>query len=224
MSVLNISVQQLRELVTPTIPFASTDYTLPALNAVQIHSRGPWLIATATDRFRLIMHRTKSPDGNWPNWSASIPTATLRNILATFKTTRGLDTDLTLTISDDGHTIEVAAVGLMDMSAATITYPLETSAFPKVSKILTKALAAEVSDTQVGLSPALLRDLPKTASTLRFKVTSPRDPVLFTDGENLVGCIMPKRLSSDGEVGSIVSLDEAWTDTILADAPDKAVA
>ena len=214
MTTLTIGIRQLRELVTPVMPFASTDPMLPILSAVQIETSGRWLVATATDRFRLVMNREGSPDGDWPDWSAVIPTSTLRNILTTFKPLRGLDTDLTLTVEE--NKLEVTAAGLLDMSEATIAYRLTDGEYPKVKKIIRTALAAVVSDAQTGLNPALLRDLPKSPA-LRFKITSPSDPVLFTDGENLVGCIMPRRLVSSDPAGRpFVSLDNDWMDGILA--------
>lgn len=215
---LTISVRNLKALVEPVTPCAGADDMLPVLNCVQIKTNGEWLVASATDRFRLAAHRQR---GEWPaGWQALIPVRTLRGIFATFKAGRGSDPELTLTIVDD-HNLKVEMTGGLNdglFSEASITYPLLSGEFPNLGQILSKAIAAESVAGDRRFNWKFLSGFSAAdphGQGLIMHGGDPSAPMLVTDGEDFVGILMPRRLvaSEDGAT----SLDlSSWTD-ILGD-------
>lgn len=225
MNNLTIGIHQLRELVTPVLPFAGSDDMLPVLCAVRIEAHGPWLTATATDRFRLAVQRVKAPEGTWPEWSATVPLSTLRSLLRTFRPQRGMDSQVSLSI--DGDLLRVVSAGaLIDMDDAAITYPLERGQFPGVHSIIRKALAAEtVAGAHTAVNPKFLAAMPVGHQAIRIKVSAPNEPVPFTDGEDFICIVMPRRVvggATPSEAAGFPPMPDGWT-KILAE-PKKATA
>ena len=223
MTDLNISVKQLKALVSPVLPLAGRDAGLPVLTAIRVESHGQYLTASATDRYRLGIKRLRADDGEWPEWSATIPTSTLRSILAAFKPSRrDADPELTLTIVSPDELRVVASGALLDMFGAEITYPLETAEFPKLHKLIRDALAADPAATAAtGFNWPFLTDFNAAATgtaALMMRISAGTKPVVITDGEDFIGAVMPrKRFSSDGDTFHI---GDGW-DALLADAPEK---
>ncbi len=224
---LNITARQLKALVAPVLPLAGTDDMLPVLRAVHIEANGPWLIASATDRFRLGVHRLRCPDGDWPaGWSALVPTRTLRGILAAFRPSRkDSDPELKLTISDDALHVASSAA-LLDILGADITYPLETGEFPKLRSIIREALAAEPDAAAFsGYNWRFLADFAaagtNSSGTLSMRINSATNPASITDGEYIIGILMPRRLITGAGTPTFPKLED-WSD-ILA-PPNKPTA
>lgn len=79
-----IPASTLVDLLASTIPLASTDITLPAINCVMLHRRGDWLTATATDRYIAgIMRARLTPDlpAPEPDWSFPLGLADAKELL-----------------------------------------------------------------------------------------------------------------------------------------------
>jgi DNA polymerase III sliding clamp (beta) subunit (PCNA family) len=227
---LTIGARSLRSLVDPVLPCAAADDMLPVLCTVRIESRGQYLVAIATDRYRLAMKRLAAPSGEaWPEWSATVPVSTIKSILATFKpSARDADPMLTLIIGEDGGTVRVLGEGgLLDFAEAAIAYPLLRGDYPKTQKLFREAISDEVGSSHVALNPALIAGvLPKGVPAACVKVSSPVKPILITDGEDFISILMPRRLSggkfAKDAVDPFPSLD-SWSD-LLADEPAKAEA
>lgn len=227
---LNITARQLKALVAPVLPLAGRDDMLPVLTAIRVEVDGPWLIAMATDRFRLGIKRLRAvEDEPWPaGWSATIPVRTLKGILAAFKPSyREGDAQLVLTVDDDQHSLHVVAGGaLLDMLGASITYPLETGEYPKLRTLIRTGLAAPVAEDGIaGFNWALLSEFRAAAPThggpLVIRVGAGANPTLISDGEDFIGAIMPRRMvGNDSVKGSAFPSVEDWND-VLGD-PKKA--
>lgn len=223
MSELNIAVKQFRGLVTPVLPMASSDPMIPILNSVLIESRGKWLTATATDRFRLAIKRVKAPEDDWPEFRAIVPASTIKAILAAFKPSRrDSNPELTLTITAQDRMKVVGGSALLDMLGADIDYPLTVGTFPDVQRLVRDALNHKASTTStIGLNFGFLADFAKAESNLAIRITTPASPAVITNGDDFLGIIMPRRLveavGSDGDL----LLDADWT-SLLAPQSDEA--
>lgn len=209
---LTITVRNLKALVDPVLPCAGGDDMLPVLTCLQIRSYGGWLVASATDRFRLGVHRQR---GEWPaDWAALVPVRTLRGIFSTFKAGRGSDPELALTIVDD-HNLKVELTGGLAgdlFTEASITYPLISGEFPDLGKIISAAIDAEpeAGDRKFNwkyLSAFAAAD--HLGSGLVMHGGNPSMPMLVTDGADFVGILMPRRV----EPAEALSLS-SWTDIL----------
>jgi hypothetical protein len=133
---VTVPALQFASLLAPVMPLASKDVTFPILNAVLIELRGPYLVAIATDRYRVGIKRTKVlGDGDF---RALIRVADLRRILAIFKSPKRGDTDLRLTV--EGNSVTVEAIGLLGVNEARMSWSLVDGDYPKVEKILAEAI------------------------------------------------------------------------------------
>jgi hypothetical protein len=221
MQSITITVQHLRSLVEPVLPFAGRGDMLPVLTGVHIKSHGKWLVATTTDRFRVGMKRVAAFDSDrqpveWPPFEALIGTATLKSILTTFKGPRYLDPELTF--SADGDTLEVEASGGLMFARASIAYRLMDGEYPNVASIIRKAMETEGTAPDAGFDSAFMADFKAVGRTLTMKRGSgERDPIFITDGEDFVGALMPRKLVTDTPAAS-------WDDVLSETkaAPRKA--
>lgn len=203
MSTLSITARQFKALVSPVLPHASRDRMMPVLNTVRIETRGRWLLAIATDRFRVGLNRQERPEGAPDDWSATIPLAAVKGIISTFAPLRGLDADLSLTI--DGGNLAATAEGALigGFFDASFKWPLETGEFPKVGSLVIRAL----QDAEGGATTKLRMeyvaafrhaDVHGSGLWMRHTTSDPdRGPVLVTDGENFVGMVVPRRGGSE---------------------------
>lgn len=57
---LRLDTNQLHRLLAPVFPFVGTDDHLPVLTCVHLEVVGEYVYATATDRFKAAIHRTKA--------------------------------------------------------------------------------------------------------------------------------------------------------------------
>jgi hypothetical protein len=223
---LTIGIRELRALVDPVIPSADGGrMALPSLNSVRVEARGKWLTAQATDRFQVAMHRLEAaPDTTWPEWSATVPLATLSAILTTYKpSTRDARPEVTLTIVDDGAGLQVhGAEALLTLTEATITYPLVTGEYPKLREVLRKAIEAESVEHFVGFDPTRANRLLRgVGGTAQMKITTTRTPILFTDGHNFIGALMPRRIPSDDSTATTFPSLSDWSDLLADPKPAK---
>jgi hypothetical protein len=69
-----LPVGMVETLLDPVIPLASTDSILPLINRVRMRRSGPWMIATASDRYVAGASRQRA-NGDCPldGWAVEIP-------------------------------------------------------------------------------------------------------------------------------------------------------
>jgi hypothetical protein len=214
MSDLHITARQFKALVSPVIPCAGTDDQLPVLNSIHVRSQGEYLIARATDRFRLGVQRLKAPEGSWPEWEALLPLSTVRAVLADFKPS-SRDADPQLVLAVGGESLRVKGDGaLLDMLSADIAYPLRDGEFPKVDQILATAIAAEPeAGAHAGFNWKFLSAFAAAAGgspSIGIKIVSPKAPALISNGEDFLGILMPRK-----------RIGEGWDDILTPPAPAK---
>lgn len=140
------------------------DASYPALHTVILSTAGPWVVATATDRYSLATLRVSAvtdDDGPAasPDFEAWIPLPAFRQAITMFKPSRTHNPVLTLTI--DGDTLTIAADALVStFAAATLRVRLqdhEPHLLGGLLNMVRKAHAAEPAATVACLNPNMLR-------------------------------------------------------------------
>lgn len=204
MNTLTITPGQFADLIKPVLPFASTDDMLPVLCAIQIRTEGQWLIATATDRFRVAVQRIEKratdddPATTWPEFEALIPVRAVKSMLATFKPARRSAPvhEMKMTITDDR--ISVIAAGSFDLfDNAEMGWALETGSFPQVAGLFREALSTppENRSPVVGVHPAYLRDFATVGGpVLRIELGAFSKALVATNDDGFIALLMPRRL------------------------------
>lgn len=219
-----ITIGDLHRLIDPVLPCASTDSMLPVICAVQIKSQGRWLVATATDRFKIGIKRIAAEEGEWPEFEALLPVAGIKSIFTAFKALRGQNPTITLEQVDDFRLTASCEGGLAgDLARASCEIFLVMGEFPKVGHLVRKALEAEPAAQMIGFNWKYLSAFAgagdsRDGTTLQMKFTGEREPALIV-GEDFLGAIMPRKLTSG------VDFAAGWDDVIGSDAKaEKAVA
>lgn len=218
MSTITITGSQFRDLVAPVMPFAAAGkFTMPLLEAVHVVSRGGYLLATATDHYRVGVKRVKS---DATGIDVVIPIASLKSILGTFKPTRKLDPELTLTF--DGDTVRVTAGSIgVDIANAAISYRTLDAKYPKIGRVVVKANAERTeSPANHTLNPNLLADFAKVrrdAEPMRITTNAANEPVGIAIGDDFRGAIMTVRWADD-QNGCLDGWTELLTEPVT---PDK---
>ena len=205
---VTMKASQLRALVAPVIPLADQTTYDPVLNAVSIEAHGDYLIATATDRYRLGVQRIKMAEPV-PGFTALISLRALRSILSIFKATRKSDPMLSIT-SDDG-VLSVNSVGGFnieaDCMAGSMSWKLVDGQYPKVRSILADSAAAKEDASPFLLNPSLLAAFAvaqRQGEPMVMRGAAGR-AVFVQIGADFVGAIMQMK-SVEGS-----KLDADWT-------------
>ena len=163
---LTIDARTFNALVNPVIPFASADVTFPLLASLRIDRRGDWLVAAATDRYRLAMKRVPlfadALEGEAPDtFTAVVRAADLRRIQKLWRPTRTENPMLILEVEHrelEGDRLVVRSAGTMvDFDEARVAFVLPDGPYPPIDRLLVDALKSPtVADRAVRLNPRLL--------------------------------------------------------------------
>lgn len=224
---IDLTASEFKALVSPVLHAVSNDPTLPVICGLLIESRGEWLTATGTDRFRAVVKRIRKrptdddPSTEWPEFKALIEKRSANSILAMFKTRRYSDPEMTFVVEDDVLTVE-AAGGFDLFDQAKFSHRLVNGEYPNVTKLIQKALDTPDNerDSMGGFNPKFLSDFKvSTAASLRIQMGRPREPMLVTDDDGLIGVLMPRKLVGDRE-----SWDGMFTESPATKGDKKAVA
>jgi hypothetical protein len=226
---VDITTRDLADFLAPVIPHAAKSNDLPILNGVHFATRGGYLIAAATDRYTMAMHRRKSagpdeipvPDG----LRGTVPLAAVQQILSVFKAGRGENPGLTLTFTRD--LLAVGARGFLSgFAVSEATWRLDPGEYPRLDHIWPTA-KPESSESAVFLKPAFLARLahapgagdPVQLTLMPRKSDGQPGMVMARAGEDFLAVIQPVRLS--GERAGAGWPDDAWRDFFAATAETK---
>lgn len=200
---LTIGAREFAALVAPVIPLAGTDPMLPVLNTVHFEVRDGWLLAEATDRFRIGINRTKTETKAFEALVRLRDTRTIRRI---FKPHRGENPALTLTVSGDNLRVDRSG----GLGFASSTFALVPGQFPSIRHLVAKTLQEEPSpERYFGVNAKFLADWGHACSNgepLYVRQSDPARPILLAAGSNFIGLQMPLRIS-DGAVGDFSTWD-----------------
>lgn len=212
MTTIKISASNLARLLTPVLPFVDKGRSLPVFGCVRLHTSGDWVVATATDRCRLVHKRVRAESPG--ELTALIDHADAAMILRTFKATKMHDPELSLTFDGERLTISTSD-GLAGMLAAELAWATPAHEWPKTSTIIPKAIAdiREHGCEPTAVNPQFLADF-RLASTLHEPVlmwNRMSGANIFTVGDDFIGAIMPVRqpgrpsgMAPEPELGSWV--------------------
>jgi len=218
---VTMKASQFHDLVAPVMPLADKSGNLPALGAVLIQANGPYLLATATDRYRVGIQRVRLDEAA-PGFTALISLRSLKSILSIFKVSRSADPDLSITSAE--HMLTVDAIGAMDLDpygivSGRMSWPLVAGDYPKgIHDIITASstaqpegplllnanLLADFKFAQVQGHPMVMRGRVEGATFIQI-------------GPDFIGAIMSVRASLASE------LDADWT-TFLAPSKTEVAA
>lgn len=222
MNELTLTARQLRELVDPVVPLAARTGDLPVLNTVLVETRGEYVTATATDRFRLGICRIKLGTDDEPvvppmGFRALIGLRELRTILAFFKSDRYSNPSLKL--KQETESLTVSQAGAFDgVLGAELTIELARGEYPTIVSVLRDALALTEPQTEQSFNAAFLADFKhaiRHGESLTVRMGRGRTPAVVTVGEHFVGAIMPRT-----DVHGAEGVRDQWL-TFLADVAGK---
>ena len=212
-----ITAREFRDLVSPVIPLADKDGALPALNAVRIQSRGSYLVASATDRFRLGFNRINLSEPV-EGIDISVRLAGLRQILSIFKSTRQQNPEIKFVVTEAGLRVEQGGgFGFVD---ASMTFEVaDTSKLPNLATFISKWKAGD-SVHPISVNAEYLssfRDVVKRGEPMVIVPgMTGADAITVRIGADFIGVLMPVVESRKDGLESI----EEWQD-FLTDGPES---
>ena len=130
---------------------ASTDKSLPTLNAVHIESEGGLFKAKATDRYRLIEGSLLSVDGRLE--PSLIPLYDIKRVIALCKDHKANRVQF----SRIGDTITVSSLG------DAITFTVSDGTYPPTEQLLTDSEKEPTAIDSIAFNPAFMADYAKIA-------------------------------------------------------------
>lgn len=221
--VVTLTASQLRDLVAPVVPLAGKDESLPLLKSVLIRSSGPYLTATATDRYRMGIKRMRTEEPPPAGLRAVVSLSALKSILSIFKPTRTHNPELRLTF--EGDTVRVESGFLFEgVGSASIVHPLVEGDYPPVDRLVRDAIGREQGDAvPVGLNPTLLGDFrhaQQMGEPLILRCSGPKSPVLVHVGEDFIGLVTPIHWA--GTAAAQRADDDGWSEVLEPPAKEKA--
>lgn len=205
---LDMLAHDLHTVLSDASAFASTDATVPMLNAVRLETVADGdtvnLLAIATDRFTLGVSRaTAAGDAGI---GITIGANGVKTVLRMAKTAVRAQSwrRVTIEISDDNRDI---AFGFN--TGESVTVRASDDEFPRWRQLLpADDTGMDAVTAGLGLDPAKLAQFAKVRGKhetmqLFARVTTHREhtslgPVYVTIGDNFIGLIMPKRVPGDG--------------------------
>lgn len=227
-----LTARDLDALTASVIPHAETDRTFPLLGSVLIRSAGDYVTAIATDRYRIALKRLVPAERPDNGFRAVVPVAALKQIKTIFRARRDHDPALRLVVDEDSLVVTVID-GLTgaDFGAATgayLRFALTVGEYPKIDKLVRKALDAKVPDEafQMTVNPTFLASFKAgqpSAEPMQVTPTGENQPWLIRVGDDFIGLLVPVRFGG----GETANTPESWDvllDAVDIVADDKAVA
>lgn len=212
---VSIRLDDLRDLVTSTLPAAGKDDELPALRCVLLEKRGDQLLAIATDRFRAHFARRPLVDGSAGTDGAfrtAIPGWALKRAVAMFGNT-AVGPTVTIELHPDRRV--TVSCSSEDAVTSSITMRAFGGDYPDVAKVIAKALAAPAADraSEVDVNPAYLADLHRaagtgSAGTLLGSANGTGALIFVLDDGTFGGLVMPRRRTYVG--GDVTPPQVGW--------------
>lgn len=223
---VELTARELGALLKPVFPLVGTDDYLPVLTAIHLSVRDGYLIAQATDRFRLGMCRHKLEDQGTPELEALVLARDLKRVLQLFKPTRNVDPVLRFKVRAESGTLEVTNLAAFDgLLEAVVTFPTLDASFPDVRKLLVDVMQLETSGEVRAFNPRFLAAFAaaqrSAGDVLVLRQATPGKPLVVTCGEHFVGALMPVRTRGAEVDNATTEHQEAlvsWRELILPKA------
>ena len=205
MTRIDITTRDLHQLIAPVLPHASTDASIPELNAVRVETRGATMHAVATDR--VTMAATRLQVGLVDDCVIHVDRADCLAMLKLFTFTKEEDPDLVLTL--DQVTVPVGNTSLSALALRIDSQdgtrlvlhdrrvPGQPNALDGWRKVIGRVLHREqtVGAPALLLTPAILPRWSKAAGKGErltvFCGPDPSDSILVTVESHFIGVWTP---------------------------------
>lgn len=208
MSTITLSTRELHDLLTPVLPHASTDKTLPDLCTVRLEVRDNTLYAVATDRYTMAATRHRLQDLT-DDTDITIGAEDAAALLKVFKFGRQVNPGLQLVVGtiQDETVLDPADRPALTVSAKdgnTLVLPgRENRTLTTWRKLMAKALHRDQkpADPHLVLTsthlPRWMKALgPKSHLSLHAG-SSTRDPIIVRAGDHFLAVWAPRRPDSE---------------------------
>lgn len=201
---IQLMTNELVRILKEASLFASTNDTIPVINAVHLEARDQELIAVATDRFVLGASKTEIDENTGP-FVAALPLRQVKTIVQLAGGGRQAFSKVTLDAND-----KQIRVAFSSGETLTLANELEAGAHRAWVKLLKSSTDDEPSKA-MDLNPQLLAKFARVsgATRMRLHFFGYVKPIRVTIGDSFVGLVMPVRMPDD------VSMDWSvpeWTD------------
>lgn len=202
---LTIKAHQLFTVMSDALQFASSDATIPMLNAVRLETvaRGDSvdLMAIATDRFTLGVSRADADGDVLPGFNLAATDA--KNLVRIAKTAARMQTYRTVDVETDDYTQNVV---FTFSSGETVTVRKHEHDFPRWRQFFPHDNAGMTDDVSgIGYTPEYLAKFGKVSAGKRNPMQFfPRTakPGVVMIGEDFIGIIMPVRIPGETDRGT----------------------
>lgn len=218
---VHVSADDLQAVLDPILPLAARDPdAFPVLTAVSLSVRQGWLVASATDRYRVgwCRHRL-DPDLPQPvSWDALVPAADLVRLLRVVRPNYRDTAQLALTVDSVEQTMTVRQDGTSNFYAdLQITVRLQFGTYPNLAPLFEQLVGARMlADRPLVLRAALLagfRHAERDRAPLVIWSGPGRKGVGVACGDHFIGALMPLKLSgvnTDDAEAERVDLTADW--------------
>ncbi|OBK04670.1 hypothetical protein A5746_10240 [Mycolicibacterium conceptionense] len=190
---VQLMTNELTRILKDAQIFASTNTTLPIINAVHLEARNGELIAVATDRF--VLGVSKAPlDEAGESFEVALPLRQVKSIVQLAGACKQAFSQTALKVEDKKLSVAFS-------SGETLVLPVELESGPHRGWMQLLSAAADESPSKVmAVNPQLLAKFARVggASTrLRLGFFGPSKPIRVSIGDDFVGLIMPVRIDSE---------------------------
>lgn len=238
-----LSFSELRKLLAPVLPHASSDDMLPVLNRVAIAVSGAYLVAQATDRFTAALQRVAVAETPDTRFRVLLEASDARRMLHLLRPLKGSDPTVTIEVDDVGGVHVSAsdaglALGFRGIDVSFSAPVLSDSSFPDLSTLLPKDFDEHVGEMSFDLAMLTKfkaavdeahRGQPAGDAGSRricsiHTPSTPGKPLVVTAGPDFVGLVMPRRPLDSGHA-FVPEVVDSWRGTVPRNGtrpPDRA--
>ena len=216
---ITVNTHQFTDIIGSAGKFAAkAGADMPILRSVHLRAASGWLVATATDRYRLGAFKTRLDPKPDP-FSIVIPIEAVNAITRTFRQLPEPHDTLTLTIDRDVMRVSGTALfgGKHGMRVPlTMTINLDPGQYPKVTRLIVNSHTAPAGAALMTVNPQLMSDAMKAVQAARgepvvFWPADPQSPVAI---RSLDGSRLALVMGSRSAETQLPGLTSEWVDAL----------
>ncbi|CAB4727842.1 MAG: hypothetical protein F2667_12565 [Actinobacteria bacterium] len=231
---LTLRYSELRKLLAPVIPHASTDDNLPVLCTIPVAVCGDYVVAQATNRFTAAFQRIVPATGiPKAGFETRIRRADATRALTLLRPSRGSDPEIVWSVDHVGRMRFKAAEGGLAIGLAEIDLTMvaptisggETDNYPNLSKLLPTTFDDACPEAGFNIEylgyfrTALDANFLSGAryQGLQIRMGAKNKPLIVAAGPDFIGVIMPRRPTDDRSGRDLPGVPEfvnGWANTI----------
>lgn len=177
--------------------FALRDSKMPTINAVRLESSAKNIVAIGTDRFVMGASAVEYPDGDGPEFAASLRLTQAQMVARIAKSCKAAFASVSIEVSDAGFVFTFTTGETY--SAPKVVAASESAEFPDWRKLIDRHIGLEVTGGTIGMNPQYLAKFGRVhdAHRMVLQMVNPMKPVIVRVSTHFIGLIMPIRLGSE---------------------------